>query len=94
MRKDTEMLVSHRSSSQSAEDHDELRSELSRTVEWLCRCCPEYLRGPAAHEELVGVRPRVQEAIETLEDTRKRRDLTEDELAWRRTLTLLLNAAR
>lgn len=86
------MLVSHRSASQSAESHSELRSELARTLEWLCRHCPEDVRGEAAHEELVGVRPRVQVAIETLEDIKKRRGLTEDELAWRRALTLLHNA--
>jgi hypothetical protein len=88
------MLVSHRPAPTSAEDHNELRSELSRTLEWLCRSCPEEVRAEAAHEELVEVSPRVQVAIEAIEDIKRRRRLTEDELAWRRTLTLLLNAGR
>ena len=88
------MLVSHRPVPTSAEDHKELQSELSRTVGWLCRSCPEDLRGEVAREEIVGVRPRVQEAIEALRDTKERRRLTAEELAWRRALTLLLNAGR
>ena len=88
------MPVSHRSASRSAENQSELLDELSYTVVWLCRSCPEDFRAEAAHEELVGVRPRVQVAIEAIQDIKKRRRLTEDELAWRRTLTLLLNTGR
>ena len=52
------------------------------------------MRGEVAREEIVGVRPRVKVAIEALEDTKERRRLTAEELAWRRALTLLLNAGR
>ena len=50
------MLVSHRSASQNAENQSQLLDELAHRVEWLCRRCPEDLRGAAAHEELVGCR--------------------------------------
>jgi hypothetical protein len=85
------MLVSHRSASISAEDRSEVTSELARRVEWLCRICPEDLRGAAAHEELAEFRPRIQESIEALKSIEQSRRLTEEGLAWRRALTLLLS---
>ena len=86
--------MSHRSASQNAENQSELLNELAHRVEWLCRSCPDDLRGAAAHDELVNLRPRVQEAIEAPEDIKERRGLTEEELAWRRVFKLLLNARR
>lgn len=83
-------MKSHRSASHSAESQGDLIRELELTLEWLCRRCPEQMRARAAHEELVGFRPRVQEAIEALENTRDRRDLNEEERTLRRTFGLLL----
>jgi hypothetical protein len=47
-----------------------------------------------AHEELVILMPRVQEAIEDLEEIEKRGPLTAEELAQRHVCKLLLTARR
>jgi hypothetical protein len=93
MRKDTWML-SNRSTSTGAENQSELLNELERTLEWLCRSCPEQMRAEAAYEELVELRPRVEGATQALDLIKERRRLTEDEFAWRRVLRLLRNAQR
>jgi hypothetical protein len=86
--------MSHRAVSRCAESRSELLEELERTLEWLCRRCPEDVRGRAAHEELVELRPRAHEAIEAINEIQERRSLDEDELACRRALRLLLAAGR
>jgi hypothetical protein len=86
------MLVSQSSGKSSAQTYSQLLSELARRVEWLCRSCPEEMRGAAAYEALVQFKPLVQEAIEALDDIKERRDLTEDEQAWRGALRLLVGA--
>lgn len=88
------MLMSHRSASQSQVVQSELLEELTRRVEWLCRNCPEEMRGEAAREELERLMPRVRKAIEEVEYIKQLRRLTEEELAWRHALMLLLNAGR
>ena len=96
------MLLSHRSASRSAEDRSKDRSELTNkltnelalSLEWLCRSCPEELRGAEAHGELVKLMPRVREAIEALEDVEERRGLTEEERACRHAFMLLLDTGR
>jgi hypothetical protein len=94
IRKDAAML-SQRSPSRSAESQsNELLNELVRNVEWICRRCPENLRGEVAHEELLQLRPRVQEALAALEDVEERRGLTEEEHVWQRVFKLLLGAER
>lgn len=87
-------VLSHRSVATSAGNHRDLRYELERALEQLCRYCPEDLRGTVAHEELVTLMPRVQEAIEDLEGIEKRRPLTEEELAQRHAIRLLLRRPR
>jgi len=93
MRKVT-VVLSHRSASTSAESQSDLLWKLERKVEWLCRRCPEEIRGTAAHEEMVELRPRVQEALEALDFIKERRRLTEEEKALQRALRLLLCAQR
>lgn len=87
-------MQTHRSVSRSADDKNNLRSELERALEQLCRYCSEDLRGTVAHEKLVILMPRVQEAIEDLEEIEKRRPLTEEELAQRHAIRLLLSRPR
>jgi len=87
-------MLSRGSASTSAESQSDLLSELERRVAWLCRRCPEEIRGTAAHEEMVELRPRVHEAIEELENIKERRRLTEEEKALQRALRLLLYAQR
>jgi hypothetical protein len=88
------VMLSRGSAPTSAESQSDLLSELERRVEWLCRRCPEEIRATAAHEEMVELRPRVQEAIEGLENIKERRRLTEEEKALQRALSLLLCAQR
>jgi hypothetical protein len=72
-----------------AEGRSELTHELEQRVMWLCRRCPQELREAAAHDGLEDLRPRVREAIATLESIEQRRCLTEEELTQRRTFMLL-----
>jgi hypothetical protein len=88
------MLMSHRAVSRRAESRSELLEDLDSTLEWLCRRCPEEVRGRAAHEELVELRPRGQDAIEALEHIKEKRHLTEEETALRRAFRLLMAAQR
>lgn len=86
------MLVSHRPASQNAESNCDLLDDLARRVAWLCKYCPEQMRGRAAHEELVVLRPRVREAIEALDLIKERRPLSEDEREYRRAFKVLQEA--
>lgn len=82
-------MLSRLVTSGTAKGRSELAHELEQTVLWLCRCCPQGLREAAAHDGLEDLRPRVQEAIATLESIEQRRNLTEEELAQRRAFMLL-----
>ena len=88
------MMLSRGSAPTSAESQSDLLSELERRVAWLCRRCPEEIRGTAAHEEMVELRPRVHEAIEGLDFIKERRPLSEEEKALQHALRLLLCAQR
>ena len=80
----------------------EIRSEASRsvvgatealvveTVKRLSRSCPPNLLGEAAREDLLALKPRVEEALEVLEDIERHRRLTEEELAQHYAFKMLL----
>ena len=82
--------------------NSEIRSEASRsvvgatealvveTVKRLSRSCPPNLLGEAAREDLLALKPRVEEALEVLEDIERHRRLTEEELAQHYAFKMLL----
>jgi hypothetical protein len=65
---------------------------LQQTVELLSRRCPPHLLEAAAHDDLLYLRPHLQEALAALEDIEGRRSLTEEELSRRRAFKMLLAA--
>ncbi len=60
------------------------------TVKRLSRSCPPNLLGEAAREDLLALKPRLEEALEALEDTKRLRNLTEEELAQQYAFKMLL----
>ncbi len=84
------------------EMNSEVRSEAGRavveaaqalvveTVTLLSRSCPPSLLGEAAREDLLSLKPRLEEALEALEDTKRRRSLTEEELTRQYAFKMLL----
>ena len=54
------------------------------------RSCAPHLIGEAAREELEDLRPHLLEAFDALARIERRRGLTDQELAWRRALRILL----
>jgi hypothetical protein len=78
---------SERRSERSVEAADAL---LQQTVELLSRRCPPYMLEVAAHDDLVYVRPHLEEALAAIVDIEGRRDLTDEELARRRAFKMLL----
>jgi hypothetical protein len=85
----------------SMQTNDEGRSEpehrveaadalLQQTVELLSRRCPRHMLEEAAHDDLVYLRPHLQEALAAMVDIEQRRDLTDEELARRRAFKMLL----
>jgi hypothetical protein len=94
-------MPSHRSMhttiSEGPSDGPERRVEqtdalLQETVELLSRGCPAHLLEAAAHDDLVYLRPHLEEALAALEDIEGRRSLAEEELARRRAFKMLLAA--
>ena len=69
---------------------EEADALLQQTVELLSRRCPPHLLEAAAHDDLVYLRPHLQEALGAIADIEGRRDLTEEELARRRAFKILL----
>ncbi len=63
---------------------------LRDTVERLSRRCPAHLVGVTASEDLLGLRPHLEDALVALEDIEGRRDLSDEELALRRAFKILL----
>lgn len=59
-------------------------------VKLLSRSCPPNLLGEAAREDLLALKPRLEEALETLEDIKRRRSLTEEELDQHYAFKMLL----
>ena len=84
------------------EMNSEVRSEAGRaairatealvveTVRLLSRSCPPSLLGEAAREDLLALKPHLEEALETLEDIKRRRSLTEEELNQHHAFKMLL----
>ncbi len=50
-----------------------------KTVKRLSQSCPPNLLGEAAREDLLTLKPRLEEALEALEDIKRRRSLTDKE---------------
>jgi hypothetical protein len=85
------------------EMNSETRSEASRavaeaaqalvvqTVTLLSQNCPPDLLGEAAREDLLVLKPRLEEALEVLEDTKRLRSLTEEELNQHYAFKMLLS---
>jgi hypothetical protein len=63
---------------------------LQHTVERLCRRCPAHLVGAAAREDLLELRPHLEDALGALAEIERRRDLTDEELTRRRAFKILL----
>ena len=63
---------------------------LQETVERLSRRCPPHLLEAAAHDDLVYLRPYLEEALAATVDIERRRPLTDEELARRRAFKMLL----
>jgi hypothetical protein len=74
-------------SERSVEEADAL---LQETVELLSRRCPPHLLEAAAHDDLLYLRPHLQEALAAIADIEGRRALTDEELARRRAFKMLL----
>ena len=84
------------------EMNGEVRTEASRavveaaqtlvveTVKLLSRTCPPSLLGEAAREDLLALKPRLEEALEALEDIKWRRSLTEEEINQHYAFKMLL----
>ena len=64
---------------------------LQQTVERLSRRCPANLLEAAAHDDLVYLRPHLEEALAATADIESRRPLTDEELACRRAFKMLLS---
>ena len=63
---------------------------LQQTVELLSRRCPPHMLEEAARDDLVYLRPHLQEALAAMVDIEQRRDLTDKELTRRRAFKMLL----
>jgi hypothetical protein len=92
-------MAFHHSAQTASERRSERRVEeadalVQQTVELLSRRCPPHLLEAAAHDDLVYLRPHLQEALGALVDIERRRDLTDEELARRRAFKMLLAATR
>jgi hypothetical protein len=65
---------------------------LRETIEHLVRDCPPPLLGTAAREDLLDLKPHLQEALAALADIERLRCLTDEELSGRRAFKMLLLA--
>src|SRR5215213_11101097 len=54
---------------------------LQQTVELLSRRCPPHMLEEAAHDDLVYLRPHLQEALAAMVEIERSGDLTDEELA-------------
>jgi hypothetical protein len=73
---------------------EETDALLRETVQRLSRRCPPHLLEAAAHDDLVYLRPHLEEALAALVDIERRRSLTDEEVARQRAFKLLLAATR
>ena len=88
------------------EMNSEVRSEAGRaairatealvveTVRLLSRGCPPEILAEAAREDLLALKPHLEEALEALEDIKRRRSLTEEELNQHHAFKMLLTTDR
>ena len=65
-----------------------------RTVLSLSRLPAGHILEGAAREEIRGLKPHLQEALEALKEIESRRGLTDQELAQRRAFRMLLETSR
>lgn len=70
----------------------ETEALLRETLERLTRRCPPHLVGEAARDDLLDLKPHLEEALASLEDIEGRRSLTDEELSRRRAFKMLLVA--
>lgn len=87
----------HRSAHRSAEGCEDLERMVHvadelvhERVLFLCRSCPPGSLGAAAHDALMGLRPRARGALAALEEIERLRPLTDEELARGQAFTMLL----
>lgn len=66
---------------------------VQETIELLSRHCPPHLLEAAAHDDLIYLRPHLEEALAAIVDIEGHRALTEEELARRRAFKMLLAAS-
>ncbi len=59
-------------------------------VKFLARDCPPGILGEAAREDLLALKPHLEEALEALEDIKRLRSLTEEELTQQYAFKMLL----
>ena len=62
------------------------------TVKLLSRSCPPELLAEAAQQDLLALKPHLEEALEALEDIQRRRSLIDRELSQRYAFKMLLAA--
>ena len=82
-------------SEQRSETSDRLLLEvrealLLETVKLLSRSCPSEFLPEAAREDLLALKPHLQEALEALEEIQRRRNLTEKEHCQQYAFKMLL----
>jgi hypothetical protein len=91
-------VVFHRGHSRGQEERERRVKEadalLKDTVERLSRSCPTEFICEAAHDDLLYLRPHLEEALGALEDIQRQRDLTDGELAQRRAFRMVLEGTR
>ena len=69
---------------------DATQALIVEALKRLSRDYPPSLLGEAAREDLLALKPRLEEAIEALEDIKRRRSLTEEELVQHSAFKMLL----
>lgn len=94
-------MLHHRSMERTGAEQSELERKvevadelLRETVERLSRRCPPHLVGLVAHNDLLDLKPHLEEALAALEDIEAHRSLTDEELVQRRAFKMLLVATR
>jgi hypothetical protein len=73
---------------------EETDALVRETVKRLSRSGDPEVLGASAREDLLGLRPHLEEALAALADLERRRGLTDEELARRRAFRMLLQTTR
>jgi hypothetical protein len=79
-----------RSEAQQAAAAQAAEALVAQTVTLLSRGCPPEILAEAAREDLLELEPHLHGALETLEDARRHRNLTDKELAQHHAFKMLL----